>query len=138
MPGKTCDRLAELVDVYPTLVDLAGFQVPDGLEGKSLKPLLDNPNLPWKAGAYTQVMRGGAKKGAGFMGRSVRTEKYRYTEWDDGKKGAQLYDHDADPQELTNLANEPKHAKVVEDMKALVKKNWPLRVEGGKADKKEK
>jgi iduronate 2-sulfatase len=125
MPGKTCDRLAELVDVYPTIVDLAGLKVPEGLEGKSLKPLLEAPNLPWKAGAYTQVMRGGAKKGAAFMGRSVRTEKYRYTEWDDGKKGIELYDHAADPKEHKNLAKDPAQAKTVERLAKLLRQGFP-------------
>ena len=121
MPGKKSDRLAELIDVYPTLVDLAGFKVPAGLEGKSLKPLLDDPTIPWKPGAYTQVMRGGAKKGTGFMGRSVRTEKYRYTEWDDGKKGIELYDHGADPREHRNLAMDPAHEKTRAELRRLLK-----------------
>jgi len=120
LPGKACRRLAELVDLYPTLVDLAGFEIPAGLEGKSLKPLLENPDLPWKAGAFTQVMRGGAKKGGAFLGRSVRTEKYRYTEWDDGKKGKELYDHDADPKEHKNLAQDPAHAAIVEQLARLL------------------
>ena len=55
----------------------------------------------------------------------MRTERWRYTEWDDGKQGVELYDHDADPHELNNLAADPKHAEVVEEMKALVRKNWP-------------
>src|SRR5262249_9095616 len=66
MPGKRCDRLAELVDLYPTVVDLAGFQIPAGLEGKSLRPLLDNPNLPWRNGAFTQVMREATSKSGSF------------------------------------------------------------------------
>ncbi len=125
MPGKTCDRLAELVDVFPTLVDLAGFKLPEGLEGKSLRPLLDDPTLPWKAGAYTQVTRGGNKKGGAFMGRSVRTEKYRYTEWDDGKKGIELYDHSADPKEHKNLAKDAGHLKTVEQLAKLLHKGFP-------------
>jgi len=125
LPGRPCDRLAELIDLYPTLVDLAGFQVPAGLEGKSLKPLLEDPNLPWKAGAFTQVTRGGAKKGGAYMGRSVRTEKYRYTEWDDGKKGRELYDHDADPREHKNLALAPAQAKTVERLARLLRTGAP-------------
>src|SRR5207253_9331548 len=68
-----------------------------------------------------------------FPGYSVRTERWRYTEWDDGKQGAQLYDHDVDPHEWTNLVHDPKQASVVAEMKALVKKNWPVRVQGGTA-----
>jgi uncharacterized sulfatase len=117
----------EFVDLYPTLADLAGLAPPKGLAGVSLRPLLEDPRAPWGRPAFTQVQRGG------FPGYSVRTERWRYTEWDDGKQGAQLYDHDADPHELRNLAGDPKYAKVVEEMKALVKKNWPVRVQGGQA-----
>jgi uncharacterized sulfatase len=57
-----------------------------------------------------------------FMGYSVRTDRYRYTEWDGGQKGAQLYDYAADPKELTNLAADPKHAETVAAMKKLLPK----------------
>jgi uncharacterized sulfatase len=128
--GKTCPRTVEFVDLYPTLADLAGLTPPRDLAGVSLKPLLNDPARRWDRPAFTQVQRGG------FPGYSVRTERWRYNEWDDGNKGSQLYDHSVDPQELTNLARDPKYAKVVAEMKALVKKNWPVRVEGGKAPPK--
>jgi uncharacterized sulfatase len=117
-PGKTCNRVAELIDVYPTVADLCGLKV-GKLDGMSLKPLLDDPTLPGKKGAYTQVTRGGPKK-EGFLGYSVRTERWRYTEWDEGKKGIELYDHDADPKEHKNLARDPAHAKAIEELKALL------------------
>jgi hypothetical protein len=66
----------------------------------------------------------------------VRTERWRYTEWDGGAKGAELYDEAEDPRETRNLAAHPARAAVVAEMKALVKANWPVRVEGGKARKK--
>jgi uncharacterized sulfatase len=128
--GKVCRRTVEFVDVYPTLADLAGLTPPKNLEGTSLKPLLDDPAREWQRPAFTQVQR------ANFPGYTVRTERWRYIEWDDGKRGAQLYDHDADPGELKNLASDPQHAQVVEEMKVLMKKNWPMRVEGGVAAKK--
>jgi len=130
--GKLCRRTVEFVDIYPTLADLTGLTPPKNLEGASLKPLLDDPAGKWDRPAYTQVQRGG------FPGYSVRTERWRYTEWDDGKQGAQLYDHDADPREFHNVADEPKYAKVVEEMKGLVKKNWPVRIKGGEAPPKKK
>jgi uncharacterized sulfatase len=58
-------------------------------------------------------------------GHAVRTERYRYIEWANGKQGSQLYDYSADPQELKNLADDPKYAGIVEEMKGLVKRNWP-------------
>ena len=99
--GKSCTRTVELVDLHATLAELAGLPPPDGsdsksiaLDGKSLKLLLDNPTASWDKPALTQVSRGtptatGAPPGKNpwFMGYSVRTEQYRYTEWDGGKKG---------------------------------------------------
>jgi uncharacterized sulfatase len=125
--GKTCARTVELIDLYPTLADLAGLKPPKGLEGVSLRPLLENPAAPWTRPAFTQVQRGG------FPGHSVRTERWRYTEWDSGAKGAELYDHAADPQELHNLAADPGHAATVAELKALLKTVHPAPVQGGKA-----
>jgi uncharacterized sulfatase len=119
--GKSCDRLAELIDVYPTLTDLCNLKVSGKLDGTSLKPLLDDPTLPGKKGAYTQVTRGAPKMGGAFMGYSVRTERWRYTEWDEGKKGVELYDHDADPKEHKNLAGDPKQKKIIEELKVLLR-----------------
>ncbi len=124
--GTSCARTVELLDVYPTLADLAGLEAPKGLEGASLRPLLDDPKRAWERPAFTQVQRGG------YPGYAVRTERWRYVEWDDGAKGAELFDHDADPRETKNLAADPAHAKVVEELKAHVKRNWPVRVAGGK------
>src|SRR5260370_64710 len=128
--GKVCARTVEFVDLYPTLAELTGLTPPKNLEGASLKPLLDDPSRVWERPAFTQVQR------AGFPGYSVRIERWRYTEWDDGNKGAQLYDHDADPHEFVNLAEDPKHTKTVEEMKKLVKKNWPVRAERGQGPPK--
>ena len=120
-PGQPCGRPAELLDLYPTLADLCSLKVPAGLDGVSLRPLLDDPSKPGKKAAYTQVTRPGAKKGTTIMGYSVRTERWRYTEWDGGAQGNELYDHDADPMEHRNLAADPKHGKVVEEMKGLLR-----------------
>ena len=125
--GKPCARTVELLDMYPTLADLAGLQPPGNLEGASVRPLLENPAAEWSHPACTQVQRGN------YPGHSVRTERWRYTEWHGGTAGAELYDHDADPREVNNLASDPKHAATVAEMKALLKKVHPAPVEGGKA-----
>ena len=121
--GRACSRTVELVDLHATLADLCGLKAPK-TDGTSLKPLLDDPARSWDLPAYTQVSRGpvgpNAKKGSGFMGRSIRTEKYRYTEWDDGKKGTQLYDYETDPDERANLVDEPRYAPVVKQLSALL------------------
>ena len=114
--GQACGRTVELIDLHPTLADLCGLKAPATAEGKSLKPLLEDPKAAWAKPAYTQVRRG-----MDLMGRSVRTERYRYTEWDGGKQGAQLYDHEKDPQEHTNLAGDAKYADAVKEMQRLLR-----------------
>jgi len=118
--GKACPRTVELLDLYPTLADLCGLSFPTSLEGKSLRPLLQNPNAQWTDPAYTQVVRLTDKRRP--LGRSVRTERWRYTEWEQGKLGVELYDHDKDTNEFVNLAQDPSHATVVADLKALLRK----------------
>ena len=119
-PGQKTGRVVELIDLYPTISDLCGLAAPKNLHGQSLRPLLDDPAAAFKKGAYTQVTRARAKMS--IMGRSVRTERWRYNEWGvAGKEGVELYDHDADPKEHKNLAANPDFAKVVEELKALLR-----------------
>ncbi|REK08940.1 MAG: DUF4976 domain-containing protein [Planctomycetota bacterium] len=113
--GESCERLVELIDIYPTLVDLCGLPQVEGLAGRSLRPLLESPAAPWKQAAYTQVLRGDV------MGRSVRTARWRYTEWDDGRLGAELYDYENDPHEYHNLAGTTGAADVQADMRKLLR-----------------
>jgi uncharacterized sulfatase len=112
--GRVCRRTVELIDLYPTLAELCGLPAPDRVDGLSLKPFLDDPEAPSLKPAFTQVGRGSGT--AVFQGRSVRTERYRYTEWDGGKRGRELYDHDADPHEYWNLASEPEHEATVQSL----------------------
>jgi uncharacterized sulfatase len=88
------------------------------LDGTSFVPLLSDPARPGKKAAYTMVARGIDR-----FGRSVRTERYRYTEWTEGKEGVELYDHDADPHEWTNLAGNPKLAAVQKELHDLLKRS---------------
>ncbi|ODU00977.1 MAG: iduronate-2-sulfatase [Planctomycetes bacterium SCN 63-9] len=117
--GKMSPRTVELLDLYPTLAGLAGLKPPANLQGASLEPLLANPSAEWKRPAFVQVSRND------FSGHSVRTERWRYIEWDNGKRGTELYDEVADPHEFHNLANDPAQARVVEELRALIRKNWP-------------
>jgi len=112
--GRACLRTVELVDLYPTLADLCGLTPRHALAGRSLRPLLDDPQAAWDKPAFTQVWRGT------FPGYSVRTERWRYTEWDGGRRGAQLYDYTNDPEEHRNLANDPQHTQTVAELKALL------------------
>ncbi len=103
-----CRRIVEFVDIYPTLTDLAGIASPDNLAGRSLRPLLKNPERDWGGFAVTQVLRPADDRlDEPVMGRSIRTNRYRFTQWGEGQQGVELYDHHADPAEFHNLAIDP-------------------------------
>ncbi len=106
--GAAARGLAELVDLYPTLADLAGLTPAGALDGVSLAPILRDPSATVKDAAFTQVRNG----------YSIRTDRWRYIEWAEGQQGAQLYDMNADPGETTNLASHPRHADTVKDLRA--------------------
>ncbi|MFH1918875.1 MAG: sulfatase [Planctomycetota bacterium] len=121
--GKETDALVEFVDLYPTLGELASLPVPDSLEGTSFTPLLDDPGLAWKQAAFSQYPRGKA------MGYSMRTDRYRFTRWQDRKEpdkvhGVELYAHQNDPEENVNLANRPEHADLVDELTVQLKAGW--------------
>ncbi len=125
--GRSCPRTVEFVDLYPTLVELCGLSAPPGLEGRSLVPLLENPAAQWDHPAFTIVAR------EDWLARSVRTERWCYTEWDEGRRGVELYDLQADPREQNNLAADPSQAATVAELRALlhagpVAKPSPIRV----------
>lgn len=109
--GSHTKALAEFVDIYPTLCELCGLDLPKHLEGTSAAPLLANPDQPWKKAAFSQYPNGK------LMGYTMRTDRYRYTEWRDLKtktvKSRALYDHQGDPGENTNIAGEPDNADLV-------------------------
>lgn len=125
--GQSTPALAEFVDIYPTLCDLAGVPLPDHLEGVSLKPLMDNPSLPWKTAAFSQYPR--KSDGQALMGYTMRTDRYRFTVWvdrDDHTKvdAIELYDHQTDPQENTNVAKDPANAELVKSLMKQWEGGW--------------
>lgn len=107
--GVASPRVVEFVDIYPTLIELARIPSPDGLSGRSLVPLLENPLSEWDGNAVTQVLRPADDRlSEAVMGVSIRTERWRYTEWgENGKYGIELYDYHSDPGEFDNLAKNP-------------------------------
>ena len=115
--GKVCPRVVQMVDLYPTLVELCGLKKPDGLEGRSLAPLLRDPAQPWDHPAYTVW----SEDGKNFTGVMVRTEQWRYAEFYGRGAGSMLLEPAKDPNELTNLAKDPQYAGTVAQLSALVK-----------------
>jgi iduronate 2-sulfatase len=106
--GQSCDRIVEFVDIYPTVMEVTGKPSQSGLEGRSLGPLLNDPLAPWDGQAVTQILRPADDRlKTPVMGRSIRTDRWRYTEWDEGRAGIELYDHHADPNEFQNIAVTP-------------------------------
>lgn len=119
--GQACRRIVEFVDIYPTLTDLTGLSGPDGLEGRSLAPLLENPLAVWNGEAITQILRPADDRlPEPVMGCSIRTERWRFTEWAEGASGVELYDHASDPMEFQNLAIDPD-----DDAKAVIEQLRP-------------
>jgi len=112
--GKRCRRTVELLDLFPTLADLCAIEPPTELEGVSLRSLLEDPNTDWDRTAYT--VRRSNRNGQAVIGRTIRTDHWRYTEWNGGREGRELYDHANDPLEQRNIANDPQHARVVRGM----------------------
>jgi len=122
--GATAQGIVELVDLFPTLTELCGIPPPSKLEGTSFASLLSHPGQPWKKAAFTTLLR---EEMNHTMGRSVRTDHYRYTEWND-EKTAELYDYQADPNEYVNLVGSVKHTQVLEEMKAMLRAGWQAAV----------
>lgn len=123
--GQRSGSLVELVDVFPTLCDLCGLPAPQQLQGKSLRPFLENASANLHDAAFTQARRG---PHAEFWGRTIRTARWRCTEWNEGEAGLELYDHQSDPSEYRNLAKDPKHAEVLKELRAKLAGNLePLR-----------
>lgn len=135
--GSVSDGIVELVDLYPTLIDLASLPSPaHDLEGLSFAPLLEDPESPWKSAAFSTSRRmvGASSSNnpliaqEGYDGRTIRTTQYRYTEWTllspERDILTELYDLEQDPMEFDNLAADPTHASRVAELSARLARGW--------------
>ena len=114
--GVKTQALTEYVDIYPSLCELAGLPSPEHLHGQSFAPLMKNPDLPWKPAVFSRY----------FAGESVRTDRYLYTEWyrrNGDRYARMLYDHQADPHENNNIAEEKEHESLVTRLSKMIEEN---------------
>lgn len=107
VPGKNpavCNSLTELLDLYPTISNLCGLEIPDRIQGKDISPMLDDPSTIVHDAAFSV-------NGKGFL---LREDRFAYIQYrEDGSGGAELFDMQEDPRQIHNLANSPKHSKLV-------------------------
>jgi arylsulfatase A-like enzyme len=125
-PGIRTKALVEFVDIYPTLCDLAGGDIPDYCQGKSFVPLLAKPDKPWKKAAISQYPR--SHGGKSYIGYSIRTKSYRYVEWIEKTTGkifaSELYDHEKDPQENQNLVDDAAYRSIISEHHKIAADLW--------------
>jgi uncharacterized sulfatase len=117
--GKASSALIEMVDFYPTLAELCGLQAPDHVQGQSFVPVLQDPTRRWKKAAFTELQFENR-----IAGRSIRTDRYRYIRWEGEGGGEELYDHDMDPAEHNNLAQDPNHSRAMKEMRTILDAGW--------------
>lgn len=128
--GSRSRALVELVDIYPTLAELCGLPAPAFIEGTSMVPLLDNPDRPWKTAAFSQYRRSPDwtyDPKTQPLGITMRTNRYRYTEWTSpqGERvGTELYDQQADPGDMVNLAGRVAQQELVDELSAKLQSGW--------------
>jgi arylsulfatase A-like enzyme len=119
-PGVATDALVEHVDMYPTLCELCGLPAPEGLEGVSFAALLKDPGRRWKRAAFSQA------NPRGRLGRTMRTDRYRYTEWSQGGQvvAVEVYDHETDPGENVNIGAKPENRDLVGQLAEQFRAGW--------------
>jgi len=135
--NQESDALTEFVDIYPTLCEMAGLEIPGHLQGHSMVPLLSTPHMGWKEAAFSQFLMGrfGPPEARIYerMGYTIRTDRYRYVEWynwdkEKNSKGdliaKELFDHETDPQENQNLATDPLHLNTLNNLSQQLNKGW--------------
>ncbi len=136
--GLKIRQMVEFVDVYPTLSELAGLEVPSHVQGVSAVPLVKNPGQAWKPAVFSQFLRKGiwvAPDGIEYMGYSMLTDRWHYVTWMNWSTkqftAHELYDREADPDENVNLASRPEYATVRKDLEAERLAGWRAAVPAG-------
>jgi len=133
--GVECPQLTELVDLYPTLCDLTGIDIPGDMEGISLARMLENPAVPLKTAAFSQYHQKprSTLDGKRYMGYSMVTERYHYVEWftwDNDRKlrgemvGRELYDLESDPRENISIAGFPENKELIRSLSRKLESGW--------------
>lgn len=128
--GKHTKALVESVDIYPTLCELCGLDLPaQPMEGTSFVPLLEKPDREWKTAVFSQYPRGYWNKiDSTVMGYAMRTKHYRYVEWQNFKTGLilerELYDHETDAGENINVIANPRYAAAITELEQMMKRGW--------------
>ncbi len=121
--GRRTAALVEFVDIYPTLAQVCGLAVPEHCQGTSMAPLLRNPDQQWKTAAFSQYPRG-----RNVMGYTMRTRRWRYTEWIDRRTDTaiarELYDHKYDRRENVNVVEGPENAETVSTLAGMMTRGW--------------
>ncbi len=116
--GVKTDALVELVDIYPTLCDACQLPIPEHLEGLSMVPVIREPTIPWKSAAFS-------KTGKAYGKQSIRTHKYRYSEFVNSiLPREELYDHNTDPEEKVNIANFSENLELVSHLRERLHAGW--------------
>jgi arylsulfatase A-like enzyme len=123
-PGARTKALVEFVDMYPTLCELCGLEIPAHCEGASMVPLLEAPNRLWKSAAFNQYPRANMT----VMGYAMRTDRFRYVEWQSWPQrqvvARELYDHRVDSQENANVADVPQYAAIIQHLSRQMAAGW--------------
>jgi len=109
--GSVCSTPVNLLDVYPTLVELCGLPPNSLNEGTSVVPLLESPDMVWETASVTTH---------GKDVHAIRLRNWRYIQYNDGS--AELYDLEKDPDEWTNLASDPEYEAIISELKTHLPK----------------
>ena len=114
--GAECERFVSLLDIYPTLAELCDLEPPAHLDGRSLVPLLKNPEAQWESTAITGLTSKGGPPWYPYI--SIRNEAGRYIRYKDGQE--EFYDTTKDPHEWTNHIDSPAYAPIINNMRAAI------------------